>query len=60
MYLLDTDTLSLLHASDPRLQKQRDQFDIAAIALAHGATVVTRNLRHLRQIPGLGVENWIE
>jgi tRNA(fMet)-specific endonuclease VapC len=139
MYLLDTDTLSLLHAGDPRLQKQRDQFDssqvattavtrieilrgrfdfvlkakdgdqllhafawlgrseellrqitvlpidgaaavrfdqlrrnkklkkigradllIAAIALAHGATVVTRNLRHLRQIPGLGVENWVE
>ena len=33
---------------------------IASIALARGATVVTRNLRHFRQIPGLQVENWID
>jgi tRNA(fMet)-specific endonuclease VapC len=33
---------------------------IASIALAHGATVVTRNLRHFRRVPGLQVENWID
>jgi tRNA(fMet)-specific endonuclease VapC len=139
MYALDTDTLSRLHAGDPRLQARQaridptqiattpvtrieilqgrfafllkaadgvqllrafdwlarseellrqipvlpinsavaDEFErlrhnkklqkigradllIAAIALAHEATVVTRNLRHFRQVPGLQVENWFE
>src|SRR5437016_1716786 len=33
---------------------------IAAITLAHSATVVTRNLQHFRQVPGLQVENWVD
>src|SRR5262249_19920236 len=33
---------------------------IASIALARQATLVTRNLRHFRQIPGLNVENWAD
>ncbi len=33
---------------------------IASITLAHGATLVTRNLRHFRQVPGLQVENWAD
>jgi tRNA(fMet)-specific endonuclease VapC len=33
---------------------------IASIALAHRATLVTRNIRHFRPIPGLTVENWID
>lgn len=32
---------------------------IAAIALAHGHTVVTGNVRHFRMVPGLAVENWL-
>ncbi|MGQ9572730.1 MAG: type II toxin-antitoxin system VapC family toxin [Chloroflexota bacterium] len=32
---------------------------IAAIALAHGLTVVTANVRHFQRIPGLTVENWL-
>jgi len=31
---------------------------IAAITLAEQATLATRNLKHLRQVPGLRVENW--
>jgi tRNA(fMet)-specific endonuclease VapC len=33
---------------------------IACIALAHQATVATRNLKHFRQVPGLKVENWAD
>ena len=33
---------------------------IGCIALAHRATLVTRNVRHFRQIPGLMIENWID
>jgi tRNA(fMet)-specific endonuclease VapC len=33
---------------------------IASIALACRATVVTRNLRHFQQVPGLPVENWVD
>lgn len=32
---------------------------IAAICLVHGHTVVTANVRHFEQVPGLGVENWL-
>ena len=33
---------------------------IAAVALAHRATLVTRNLRHFRQVLGLQLENWAD
>jgi tRNA(fMet)-specific endonuclease VapC len=33
---------------------------IASIALAHRATLVTRNVKHFRQFPGLRVENWVD
>jgi tRNA(fMet)-specific endonuclease VapC len=33
---------------------------IASIALAHRATLVTRNLRHFREVPQLKVEDWAD
>lgn len=33
---------------------------IASITLARRAVLVTRNVRHFRQIPGLSVTNWID
>jgi tRNA(fMet)-specific endonuclease VapC len=33
---------------------------IASITLANQATLVTRNLRHFRQISHLSLENWVD
>ena len=33
---------------------------VASVALANRATLVTRNLRHFRQVPGLDLENWVD
>ena len=33
---------------------------IASIAIAHGATLVSRNLRHFQLVPGLRVVNWAD
>ncbi|BDI16387.1 hypothetical protein ANSO36C_21890 [Nostoc cf. commune SO-36] len=45
----------------PKLQKiGRADLLIASIALSNQATLVTRNLRHFRQIPGVRVVNWVD
>lgn len=33
---------------------------IASVTLANRATLVTRNTRHFKQVPGLQVENWVD
>jgi tRNA(fMet)-specific endonuclease VapC len=46
---------------DRKLKKiGRADLLIACIALANQATLVTRNLKHFRQIHGLQLENWID
>ncbi len=42
------------------LPRSEPDLRIAAIALQHGLTVVTGNVRHFEGIPGLKVENWLE
>ena len=32
---------------------------IAATALVHGLTLVTHNVRHFQNVPGLGVDDWM-
>ncbi len=68
--LNEFDTISIDAASaaefdrlrqDKKLKKiGRADLLIAAIALAHRATLVTRNLRHFRLVPGLQLENWAD
>lgn len=47
--------------TQPKLKKiGRADLLIASIALAHGATLVTRNVKHFRVVPGLDVVNWAD
>ena len=63
--ILPIDSASASRFDELRRQKKlrkigRADLLIAGIALAHGATLVTRNLRHFRQVPGLKLENWAD
>jgi tRNA(fMet)-specific endonuclease VapC len=70
MHLLDTDTLTYLHAGHSRVIQHLRGLDdpdvgttiirIASIALTQRATLVTRNQDHFRQIPGLKIVNWVD
>jgi tRNA(fMet)-specific endonuclease VapC len=48
-----------------RFRKQKirigsQDLKIAAIALTHDALLLSANLRHFHQVPGLRVENWLK
>jgi tRNA(fMet)-specific endonuclease VapC len=47
--------------TDKKLKKiGREDLLIACFALAHRATLVTRNLKDFKLVPGLAVENWAD
>jgi tRNA(fMet)-specific endonuclease VapC len=52
--------LAELVAIPPLRKVGRADLIIASITLSHRATLVTRNLRHFRQISGLRVTNWVD
>lgn len=54
------DRLSQLLNSSKLRKIGRSDLIIASIAFSHRATLVTRNLRHFKQIPGLVVTNWVD
>jgi len=42
------------------LPRSEPDLRIAAIALQHRLTIITGNVRHFSDIPGLSIENWLE
>jgi tRNA(fMet)-specific endonuclease VapC len=54
------DRLAQLVNSSKLRKIGRADLMIASITLSHRATLVTRNLRHFKQIPGLSVTNWVD
>jgi tRNA(fMet)-specific endonuclease VapC len=49
---------ALFAAHRPNLRRMGPDLRIACVALANNATLLTRNLRDFRQVPGLAAEDW--
>jgi tRNA(fMet)-specific endonuclease VapC len=61
LQILDYTEAAIQHYEQLRKQKikiGRTDLRIAATVLEHRATLVTRNLRDFRRVPGLQVEDW--
>lgn len=57
----DLEAETLFQEMPARIRRQgRCDCQIAAIALTHDATVITRNTRHFSEIPGLRFEDWTQ
>ncbi len=64
MLTLDTEAARIFGDTKALLEREGQRLPdadllIASICLAHGATLVTGNRRHLDRIPGLSIEDWI-
>ena len=58
---LDDDAAARFEALHPLRSKVGTQdLKIASIALAHDATLLTRNIADFIHVPGLRVENWLD
>lgn len=57
----DANAAVILQGFAPALIRRIGSRDakIAAIALAHGRTLLSANLTHFQQVPGLRVEDWL-
>ena len=65
LQVLAADATAIAYFDRLRLQSNlrkigRSDLLIASITLAQRATLVTRNIRHFRQFPGLTVVNWVD
>lgn len=65
LFVLPFDGLAATYFDRLRIQSSlrkigRADLLIASIALAQRATLVTRNVRHFRQVPGLQITNWVD
>jgi tRNA(fMet)-specific endonuclease VapC len=61
--ILSWDAEALAHFEVLRKQRVRLStldLKIACIALAHGATLLSRNTAHFEQVPHLKLENWLD
>ena len=57
----DTESIALFREMKARkVATGTMDLKIGCVALAHDATVLTRNLVDFRRIPGLRVENWLD
>ncbi len=45
---------------EQRIRIGTQDLKIASIALAHDATILTRNVQDFAQVPGLKIENWLD
>lgn len=67
VHVLSFDEKAAFHAAEFRVFLEKKgtsialaDMQIAAIARSNNCTLVTGNLKHFREIPGLKIENWLQ
>lgn len=54
------DVFDRLRVTKALRRMDRGDLLIACVAIAHGATLVTRNMKDIAHVPGLRTENWAD